>query len=108
MPKPNNPYRRPIDATKESAMPVGAFYGTPATDKAINHAAGGRNIAPASRYQAMGHSNIPTTTTPSPDTTSPTPTKSKRGKKPEILPIRDHDPVIEDQSTVTAEDLFEW
>jgi hypothetical protein len=87
MPKPNNPYRRPIDATKESAMTVGEYYGTRATDKAINHAAGGRNVGPASRYQAVG--NADPTAKPAPEP------KSKRAYvRKEAAPA------------VTAEDLF--
>jgi hypothetical protein len=87
MPKPNNPYRRPIDATKESAQTIGEYYGTPATDKAINHAAGGRNVSPASRYQAVGNSNSPTTAAP---------------KKVKAKP---HSPGNGD---ATAEELFQW
>jgi hypothetical protein len=101
MPKPNNPYRRPPDATKESAQQVNAYYGTPATDKAINHAAGGRNVAPASRFQAVGFSNAPTT--PTPDATSPSEVKPKT-RKTKIGPTQ---PVSE-PTAVTEEDLFEW
>ncbi|HVQ53289.1 MAG TPA: hypothetical protein VMS92_24895 [Mycobacterium sp.] len=94
MPKPNNPYRRPIDATKESAQTIGEYYGTRSTDKAINHAAGGRNIAPASRYQAIGLSNAPTATAlPKP--------------KPKRQPKTDPTHAVGSE-TVTAEDLFEW
>lgn len=99
MPKPNNPYRRPINATKESAMPVGEFYGKHATDKAINHAAGGRNVAPASRYQAVGNAWEPPTT-PNTDATSPNQPKPKRGKSQAPAPTT--------EAAVTAEDLFEW
>jgi hypothetical protein len=109
MPKPNNPYQRPINATKESAMPVAEFYGTKrgarATDKAINHAAGNRNVSPASRYQAVGHSNAPTT--PTPDVTSPSKAKSKRGKVAPAAPTTA--PSTSDVGkAVTAEDLFGW
>lgn len=88
MPKPNNPYRRPIDATKESAMTIGDYYGTRATDKAINHAAGGRNVAPASRFQAIGNAYE-----------APKAAKPKKAK-----PYHERDK--EAETAVTAEDLF--
>jgi hypothetical protein len=97
MAKTNNPYARPIDATKESAMRVGDYYGTRATDKAINHAAGARNIAPASRYQAVG--NADPTAKPAP---APKPTKKAKAKvQPTVEPTHS-------VGSVTAEDLFEW
>jgi hypothetical protein len=92
MTKPNNPYARPIDATKESAKTIGEYYGTRATDKAINHAAGGRNVAPASRYQAVGHSNTPSTAT------RPEPSKKVREKSATPAPTT--------EAAITAEDLF--
>jgi hypothetical protein len=58
MVKPNNPYSRPINATKGEAMTVGEYYGQRATDKTLNHAAGGRDVSPASRYQAVGHAPV--------------------------------------------------
>lgn len=48
--KPNNPYARPVNATRsEGQMLVGEFYGTRANDKQL---AGlrGRQVAPASRF----------------------------------------------------------
>jgi len=89
MVKPNNPYRRPIDATKESAMTIGEYYGTRSTDKAINHAAGNRNVSSASRYQAVGNAYH-------------APAKSKpkaRGPKADKV-------IVDEPSAVTAEDLF--
>ena len=85
MVKPNNPYRRPIDATKESAM-LQMEHGPvrQATDKAVNHAAGGRNVSPASRYQAVGNA-----------WDAPIATKPKKAK-----------PVSTVETAVTAEDLF--
>lgn len=92
MPKPNNPYARPINATKDSAMTIGEYYGTRATDKAINHAAGGRNVSPASRYQAVGLSNSPTASKPA---ATPKPRKPK---------AESHS--TSNGAAVTAEDLF--
>src|SRR5262245_54850219 len=40
MPKINDPYSRPIHATREGAMLQGEFYGQRATDKRLSHAAG--------------------------------------------------------------------
>lgn len=83
MTKPNNPYDRPINATKEGAMTVGEFYGTRATDKVLNHAGGKRDTSPASRYQAVGNAYEP-----------PKVTKPKSKAKPK------------EETAVTAEDLF--
>jgi hypothetical protein len=87
MPKPNNPYGRPVNATKESAKTIGEYYGTRATDKTHINASGGRNVAPASRYQAVGNAYE-----------SPTGEKSKPKAKPKSKP--------EPETAVTAEDLF--
>jgi hypothetical protein len=92
MPKPNNPYARPVHATKESAQTIGEYYGTLAKTTALNHAAGGRNASPASRFQAVGNAYVPPMT-PSHDTTSPKKPKSKVLTEPVTIPI-------------TAEDLF--
>jgi hypothetical protein len=89
MTKPNNPYARPINATKEGAMTVGEFYGTRATDQVLTHAGGKRDTSPASRYQAVG--NADPTVKPSP------PPKAKRPYH-----VRDKEP----ETAVTAEDLF--
>ena len=45
MPKRNDPYSRPINATRpEGQMLQGEFYGEPATDKALHGATGGRAV----------------------------------------------------------------
>ena len=88
MVKPNNPYARPIDATKESAKLVGEYYGTRATDKKLNHAAGDRNVSPASRYQVAGNAYGAPTTKAKP-----------RGPKPVKV-------IVDEVPAVTAEDLF--
>ena len=93
MPKPNNPYARPVHATKESAMIASEFYGTRrgarATDKTINHAAGGRNVAPASRYQAVGNAYV-----------APTTSSAAKSDKTKSHSVRN------EKAPVTAEDLF--
>lgn len=93
MPKANNPYGRPVNATKESAKTIGEYYGTRATDKTPVNASGGRNVAPASRYQAVGNAY----TTPSRDTTSPTDIKPQAKKIKSVSTV---------DTPITAEDLF--
>lgn len=83
MVKPNNPYDRPINATKDTATTIGELYGTRATDKKLNHAAGDRNVSPAAKYQAVGNAYE-----------SPKATKPKSKAKPK------------EETAVTAEDLF--
>ena len=87
MPKPNNPYRRPIDATKESAM-LQMEHGPVrrATDRALNHAAGPRDVSPASRYQVAGNAY------------GATPAPKAKKVKPAPAPVA--------ETAVTAEDLF--
>lgn len=97
MPKRNNPYSRPISATKESAQTIGEYYGTPAKAVAVNHAAGGRNVSPAARYQVAGNAYVPPPTTPSRDATSPTDIKSKAKKIKSVSTV---------DTPITAEDLF--
>jgi len=96
MPKANNPYGRPVNATKESAKTIGEYYGTRATDKTPVNASGGRNVAPASRYQAVGNAYA-APTTPSPDVTSPTDIKSQAKKIKSVSTV---------DTPITAEDLF--
>jgi hypothetical protein len=86
MPKPNNPYSRPVSATKESAKTIGEYYGTRATDKTHINASGGRSVSSASRFQAVGNAYEPP---------APTGATRKAGRsKPVSEPV------------VTAEDLF--
>ncbi len=89
MPKRNNPYSRPISATKESAQTIGEYYGTPAKAVAVNHAAGGRNVAPASRYQAVGNAYV-----------APTTSSVAKSDKTKSHSVRN------EKAPVTAEDLF--
>ena len=87
MSKPNNPYDRPIKATHESAM-LQMEHGPVrrATDRALSHAAGPRDVSPASRYQVAGNAYA-------------TPTKAKaRPKAKSAAPVA--------ETAVTAEDLF--
>lgn len=45
MPKRNDPYSRPINATRpEGQMLQGEYYGEPASDKALHGATGGRAV----------------------------------------------------------------
>jgi hypothetical protein len=96
MTKPNNPYAHNVNATKGTAMTVGEFYGTRATDKKNVHAAGNRNVSPAARYQAAGNAYQPPTTTDSAATSAHKPKRGKSKDEPESEPA------------VTAEDLFQW
>jgi hypothetical protein len=69
-------------------MLIGEFYGTRATDKKLNHAAGDRNVSPAARFSSAGNSYV------SPDAQKAKPRGPKAHK------------VIVDEPAVTAEDLF--
>ena len=90
MPKPNNPYARPINATKESAKTVGELYGTPATGKAHVHAAGPGKASPAARYQAAGNAYVAPSTPAAP------------AKKEKAKPYS-----AQNKEAITAKDLFE-
>ena len=93
MPKANNPYSRPVNATKESAKTIGEYYGTLTKSVAVNHAAGGRQASPAARYQVAGNAyKRPTVEQPKP--------KPKAKAKPAITNV------ISTDAAVTAEDLF--
>jgi len=64
-PKRNDPYSRPINATRPDAVLQGEHYGTLDTSKARNHAAGANDATPAGRYQS-GVSVVPTWPKPIP------------------------------------------
>ena len=83
MPKTNDPYSRPINATRpEGQMLQGEFYGDKATDKALHSATGGRAVHQVRPMQSVvpdwpeDRPTPPTTrkkkvTTPTPDVTLP-------------------------------------
>lgn len=52
MTKPNNPYDRPIDATKEGAMRQIDYDGAQSSDKVLSQAAGKRAVEPAGRWSS--------------------------------------------------------
>lgn len=92
---PNNPYARPINATRpEGQMLVGEFYGKRADDKQL---AGlhGRDVSPASRYS--GRSVV---TPVDMDAESQPKPKRPRGPKADKVVIDEPQPAI------TEDDLF--
>lgn len=105
-PLPNNPYARPINATRpEGQMLQGEYYGERAHDKQLaGH--GGRKVSPANRYAGraiavpVDMDALPTrrsavrkrkVTTPSPEPTTPT---------------ADATSPSDEQSPITEDDLF--
>jgi hypothetical protein len=86
MPKTNDPYSRPINATRpEGQMLQGEFYGEHATDKRLHNATGGRVVHQVRPMQSVVPAwpeaeteSAPKTTrkrkptTPSPEPTTPT------------------------------------
>lgn len=106
MTKPNNPYERPINATRSDAVLQSEFYGSRATDKRRSHETGGREVAPANRYQ----SNV--TAVPQwPDEATP---KLKAKRTPRATPSPEPtspnsdvtSPSDADAGVITEDDLF--
>lgn len=95
-PLPNNPYARPINATRPDAKLVGEYYGSQSTDKRRSHETGNREVAPANRFQS-GVTAVPAWPDEAPALAKP---KTKRGPKA--------DKVIVDESPapITEDDLF--
>jgi len=102
--RPNNPYARPINATRPDAVLVGEYYGQRDTSKARNHAAGGRESAPANRFQS-GVTAVPAW----PDEAQPKP-KAKRTPKttpsPEPTSPNSDATSPSDDKSITEDDLF--
>lgn len=104
---PNNPYARPINATRpEGQMQVGEFYGKRATDKTLaGH--NGRKVSPANRYTGVATA-VPV------DMDAPEPPKPKRGRPPKATPNPEPtslntdatSPTDEQVSAITEDDLF--
>ena len=110
---PNNPYARPINATRpEGQMLQGEYYGQRASDKQL---AGlhGRQVSPANRYSGTAIA-VPDGMEP------PPPDRPKRGRPPgtknrvkatidDIVPLDEiedsYSPGIE-EPPVTEDDLF--
>lgn len=100
MPKPNDPYSRPINATKpEGQMLQGEFYGEKATDKQLHRAIGGR---PVHQVRPMV-SVVPNW----PEQPKPKPVREKkaRGPKPDKV-IVDEVPAEPQPEPITEDDLF--
>lgn len=110
MPETNDPYSRPINATRPDAQLVGEFYGRPATDKARNHAAG--------RVAAAGVRALPSVVPVDMDARPPVKLekKVKKPRKPAEPPAPTADDAyveythvetpIEAEPPITEEDLF--
>lgn len=102
-PKPNNPYERPIHATRpEGQMLVGEFYGARATDKTLaGH--GGRQVAPASRYVGQAIA-VPVDM----DAPKPQPTRKRKAAtpSPDATSPSDEQSLTTVVSPITEDDLF--
>jgi len=108
MPNRNDPYSRPINATRpEGQMLQGEFYGEKATSKVLHGATGGRAV-----HQVRPMASV-VPTWPG-ETAPPEPPKPKRGRPPgsknrtkatidDIAPL---DEIEAEESAVTEDDLF--
>jgi hypothetical protein len=96
MTQPNNPYARPINATRPDAVLQSEHYGQRATDKRRSHETKGREVSPAGRFQS-GVTAVPAWPDAEPAPTKP---KTKRGPKADKV-IVDEQP-----APITEDDLF--
>jgi len=105
-PRPNNPYARPINATRPDAVLVSEHYGSRSTDKRRSHETSGRDVSPANRFQS-GVTAVPQW----PDEAKPKP-KAKRAPKttpspePTSLNTDSTSPTDADSGVITEDDLF--
>jgi hypothetical protein len=105
-PHPNNPYARPINATRPDAKLVGEYYGSQSTDKRRSHETGNREVSPANRFQSS------VTAVPAWPDEAPAPTKRKRAPRatpsPEpTSPSTDAtSPTDANAGVITEDDLF--
>ena len=113
MPNKNDPYSRPINATRlEGQMLQGEFYGDKASDKALHQATGGRavhQVRPMASVVPTWPDAKPTPpTTPSPDVTSPSDEQSppKKRVKATIDDIAPLDEILAEEAAITEDDLF--
>ena len=115
MTKPNNPYARPINATRPDAVLQSEHYGQRSTDKRRSHETAGREVAPASRYRS-GVTAVPAwpedqlapfkakrkrtpKATPSPEATSPNSDATSPSDEHTHVPT-------ESVGAITEDDLF--
>lgn len=108
MTTPNNPYARPVNATRpEGQMLVGEFYGKRAGDKQLagSH---GRDVSPANRFSGR-EPVVPVDMDA--DSEEPRPRRgrppgSKNRTKATIDDIAPLDDVISEETAITEDDLF--
>jgi hypothetical protein len=104
MTKPNNPYARPINATRPDAVLVSEHYGQRSTDKRRSHETGNREVSPANRFQS-GVTAVPAW----PDE-APAPAKRKRAPRatpsPEPTTLNSDATSPSDDKSITEDDLF--
>jgi hypothetical protein len=103
-PLPNNPYARPINATRPDAKLVGEYYGQSDTSKRRSHETGNREVAPANRFQSS--------VTAVPAWPDEAPAKPKRGRPPKTTPspepttLNSDATSPSDDKSITEDDLF--
>lgn len=103
---PNNPYARPINATKpEGQMLQSEYYGKRSGDKTLSHETRGRQVSPANRFASKVIA-VPV------DMDALTGTAPKRKRKaatpnPEpTTPSLDVTSPSDEQPVITEDDLF--
>jgi hypothetical protein len=94
----NDPYSRPINATRPDAVLVGEFYGRPATDKARSHAAG--------RRDAVGVRALPSVVPAVIGAPKPKPTRKRKPTTPSPDATSPSEPLTTVVSPITEDDLF--
>ena len=104
-PHPNNPYARPINATRPDAKLVGEYYGQSDKSKRRSHETGNREVAPANRFQSS------VTAVPAwPDEQPQPKPKAKRAPKtthsPEPTTPNSDATSPSDDKSITEDDLF--
>jgi hypothetical protein len=109
-PKRNDPYSRPINATRPDAVVQGEFYGTLDTSKARNHAAGANDATPAGRFQS-GVSVVPTWPKPIPKDNlgpegKPVVTPADNAPTPPPTTPNTDTTSLSDDESITEDDLF--
>ena len=102
MPKVNDPYSRPINATRpEGQMLQGEYYGEKAHDKQLHGATSGREVHQVRPMQSV----VPAWPEPEP----PKPTRKRKTATPNpepTTPTLDASSPSDEQSTITEDDLF--
>lgn len=95
MPQVNDPYSRPINATKpEGQMLQGEFYGSKASDKTLHGATGGRQV-----HQVR---SMPSVVPAWPDEEpAPKPKRERKPRGPKADAV-----IVDEPPAITEDDLF--